>query len=216
VSEKLLLVEHALFEHKSEKRSDGKLILRGIVQRADARNQNGRIYPKEVLMKELKNYDVLVKERRALSELDHTDESLILLKNVSHLFTRVWWEGNDVWGEAEILDTPNGRTLRSLVESGIKIGTSSRSVGSLKEENGASVVQSDLTIITIGDAVSDPSTQGAFLHPLKESFNPLDTKLVLENGSREPLFSKEYRVNRVLNRLLCGAGCEDHCSLGSL
>lgn len=205
-----LLVETSLFEYKSEK-VNNKVMLRGVVQRADTRNANGRIYPKEVLMKELKNYDVLVKERRALSELDHTDESLILLKNVSHLFTKIWWEGNDVWGEAEILDTPNGRTLRSLVESNVKIGTSSRAVGSIKEENGVSVVQSDLTLITIGDAVSDPSTQGAFLNKINESFNPLDIRFISESGSSEPLFSKEYRVNRALNMLLCG--CEDHCSI---
>lgn len=206
-----LLVETNLFEYKSEKRSDGKIILHGIVQRADTRNQNGRVYPKEVLVKELKNYDTLVKERRACGELDHTDESLILLKNVSHLFTRIWWEGNDVWGEAEILDTPNGKTLRSLVESGVKIGTSSRAVGSLKEENGSSIVQSDLTLITIGDAVSDPSTQGAYLKKLNESFNPLDTKFITESGNHENLFSKEYRINRILNKIICN--CEDFCEV---
>ena len=210
MSDRILLIERALFEYKAEK-INNKVMLRGIVQRADVRNQNNRIYPKEVLMKELKNYDVLVRERRALSELDHTDESIVLLKNVSHLFTKIWWEGNDVWGEAEILDTPNGKTLRSLIESGVKIGTSSRAVGSIKEENGASIVQADLTLITIGDAVSDPSTQGAFLNKITESFDPLSIKVISENGQSENLFSKEYRVNRILNKLICN--CADFCEV---
>ena len=208
---KQFLVETSLFEYKSEKRNDGKIILRGIVQRCDTRNQNGRVYPKEVLVKELKNYDVLVKERRACGELDHTDESLILLKNVSHLFTKIWFEGNDVWGEAEILDTPNGRILKSLIESNVKIGTSSRAIGSLKEENGNSIVQSDLTLITIGDAVSDPSTQGAFLNKINESFDLMSTKVLTESGSYENLFSREYRINRILNKIICN--CEENCSI---
>jgi hypothetical protein len=209
MSEKILLVERALFEYKAEKIGN-KILLSGIIQRAETRNQNGRIYPKEVLMKEISNYDVLVKERRSLGELDHTDESIILLKNVSHVFTKIWWEGNDVHGTAEILPTPNGNTLKSLIESNIKIGTSSRAVGSIKEENGTSIVQSDLVLVG-WDMVSDPSTQGAFMGRLNESFNPLDTKVIRENGESEPLFSKEYRINRILNRLICG--CEDHCSI---
>lgn len=210
MGEKLLLVENSLFEYNAEK-INNKLILRGILQRADVKNQNGRIYPKSVLERELKNYDVLVKERRALGELDHSDESIVELKNVSHLFTKIWWEGNDVVGEIEVLDTPNGKILRSLIENGVKIGTSSRAVGSLKESNEGSIVQDDLVIVTIGDAVSDPSTKGAFFKKINESFNPFDIKLITESGNKENLFSKEYRINRILNKLICG--CEDFCSV---
>lgn len=206
-----LLIESNLFEYKSEKRSDGKLILSGVMQRADAKNHNGRIYPKSILERELKNYQLLVNERRALGELDHSDQSIVELKNVSHLITKIWWEGNDVWGEVEVLDTPNGRTLKSLIESGIKVGTSSRAVGSIKEQNGINYVQDDLVLVTLGDMVSDPSTKGAFLSPIHESFNPMAIEVIGENGNREKFFTKEYRVNRILNKFICG--CEDYCSI---
>jgi hypothetical protein len=206
-----LLVETNLFEYKSEKRTDGKVMLRGIMQRSNTKNQNGRIYPKDILERELKNYQILVNERRALGCLDHEEASIVNLKEVSHLITKIWWEGNDVWGEVEVLDTPNGRTLKSLIEGNVKLGSSSRAVGSLKEDNGASYVQSDLQMVTLADIVSDPSTKGAFLSKINESFNPMDVKLIKENGFSEPLFSKEYRINRILNKLICG--CEDRCSI---
>jgi len=206
------LVENSLFEYKSEKRNDGKIILRGIMQRANVKNQNNRIYPKDILERELKNYQILINERRALGTLDHEQESVVSLKEVSHLITKLWWEGDDVYGELELLDTPNGRVAKSLVESNVKIGISSRAVGSIKEQSGVSVVQSDIVWCAF-DLVADPSTRGAFMLPIRESLDPMSIKIIKENGLSELLFSKEYRVNRILNKLICG--CEDHCSLKS-
>lgn len=208
---KQLLIERNLFEYKAEN-IKGKLVLRGKIQACDQKNQNGRIYPRNVLERELKNYEVLIKERRALGELDHSDLSIVELKSVSHLVTRVWWEGNDLWGDIEVLDgTPNGKTLRSLIEQNVKIGASSRSVGSIKESSEGSIVQDDLVIVALVDAVSDPSTREAFMYPLKESFDPLSTRLITESGNSELLFSKEYRINRILNKIICN--CEDRCEI---
>ncbi len=202
-----LLVETNLFEYKKEVSESGKLILSGVIQRADSKNYNGRIYPRDILEKEIRNYQILVNERRALGQLDHTDQSLVELKDVSHLITELRWEGNDVVGRLEILDTPNGKIVKSLIESGVKLGVSSRAVGSIKEQNGASYVQSDLQMIC-WDIVSDPSTKGAFL--FKESISPEKIMLINE-GKTEQLFNKEYRVNRILNKFICG--CEDHCKI---
>ncbi|MFA5189025.1 MAG: primosomal protein [Patescibacteria group bacterium] len=202
-----LLVETNLFEYKKEVSESGKLILSGVIQRADSKNHNGRIYPRDILEKEIRNYQILVNERRALGQLDHTDQSLVELKDVSHLITELRWEGNDVVGKLEILDTPNGKIVKSLIESGVKLGVSSRAVGSIKEQNGASYVQSDLQMIC-WDIVSDPSTKGAFL--FKESI-ALDKIMLINEGKSEPLFNKEYRVNRILNKLICG--CEDYCHI---
>ena len=210
---KQLLVETNLFEYKKEERS-GKIFLKGILQRADTKNQNNRIYPRDILEREMKNYQTLINERRSLGQLDHTDNSIVELRNVSHLVTKSWWEGNDVYGEIEILNTPMGNIARNLIESNVLLGTSSRCVGSVKDQNGVSIVQDDLVIIAIADLVQDPSTKGAFLYKeskqLLENFDLAIVNVDI-NGKIEPLFSKEYRVNRILNKILCG--CEDHCQI---
>jgi len=156
------------------------MILSGVMQKSDTRNGNGRIYPHNVLMREMKNYQKLVKERRALGELDHPDDSVINLKNASHMITEVWWDGNAVMGKAKVLDTPSGKILRALVDSGVTLGISSRGMGSVEtmNENGAQEVQDDFELIAF-DFVSNPSTHGAFLHPMNESVENIavrDTK----------------------------------------
>jgi hypothetical protein len=122
-----LLVEQSIKENKP-------LIVSGIIQRAEAKNQNGRVYPKEVLMKEIKNYvEGPIKERRALGELDHPESSVINLQNVSHNITEIKIDGNDVYGTFEILSTPAGNILKELFRNGITVGVSSRGMGSVKE-----------------------------------------------------------------------------------
>lgn len=152
--------------------NNGRLIVKGVLQRADATNQNGRKYPKPILMREAKKYsDINIKERRALGELDHPDSSVVNLNNVSHNITEMHWEGNDLVGTVEVLPTPSGNILKELFRCGIKLGISSRGLGSVKSigENHVEV-QEDFELIAF-DFVSNPSTHGAFLKPIHESVN---------------------------------------------
>jgi len=175
---------------EEEKRfvSEGGLILSGKFQEADVRNGNGRMYPYKILMREVDNYKKIVKERRALGELDHPDDSVINLKNASHLVTDIWMDGKVVHGKVKVLDTPAGQTLRSLVDSGVKLGISSRALGSVNEQNGHNVVQDDLQLICF-DFVSEPSTPNAFM--MKEAKN-------LESN----IFNESDKINRLLNEVL--------------
>jgi hypothetical protein len=158
--------------NESMDRNNGRLIVKGVLQRADAQNQNGRVYPKPILMREAKKYsDINIKERRALGELDHPDSSVVNLNNVSHNVTEMHWEGNDLVGTVEVLSTPSGNILRELFRSGIKLGISSRGLGSVKSLGENQVeVQEDFELIAF-DFVSNPSTHGAFLKPIHESVN---------------------------------------------
>jgi hypothetical protein len=142
---------------EDEKRfvSDGGMVLSGKLQQADTENGNGRIYPYNVLAREVKNYEKLVRESRALGELDHPDDSVINLKNASHLITSIWMEGESVMGKAKVLDTPSGKVLKSLVEAGVTLGISSRGMGSVENKNGKTYVQEDFKLICF-DFVSEP------------------------------------------------------------
>ena len=177
-----------LTEQEKEFVANGGMILSGIMQKSDTVNGNGRVYPHNVLMKEMKNYQKLVKECRALGELDHPEDSVINLKNASHMITEVWGEGNAVMGKAKVLDTPSGKILRSLVESGVTLGISSRGMGSVTESNGQTTVEDDFQLICF-DFVSEPSTPGAFM--MKESKDYNNT-----------VFTKADRINRLLNEVL--------------
>jgi len=168
---KNLLIETHLFEAKVKEESNGTFLVKGILQRAGAPNQNKRRYPKEILEREVKKYQQLIKERRALGELDHPESPIINLKNVSHNIREVWWDGDDVVGVVEILSTPAGNILRELLKNNIRLGISSRGLGSVKEMNdGTVLVQEDFELVG-WDFVSNPSTYGAFMSPmnLKES-----------------------------------------------
>src|SRR6056300_1612910 len=128
---KNLLIETRLFEGKVYEDENGISLVKGVLQRAKAPNQNERVYPMEVLKREVNKYQTLIKERRALGELDHPDSSVINLKNVSHNIREVHWEGNDVVGTVEILPTPSGNILKELLRAGILLGISSRGMGSV-------------------------------------------------------------------------------------
>lgn len=170
----------------------GKLFVKGIIQRADALNQNGRIYPKDILFKEIENYKKIVAERRATGELDHCDEPVVNLKNVSHLITDIWAEGSDVYGKLEILPTPMGNIARALLESNVKVGISSRALGSVQSKGDADVVQDDLHLIC-WDLVSEPSTHGAFMFKEAREYSTEELKKI---------FTRTDRVNRAANDIL--------------
>lgn len=143
----------------------GPLVLKNVVlQRANAKNQNGRIYPMPILEREAKKYEQLIAERRALGELDHPESPVVNLKNVSHNITEVWFEGEDLMGHIEVLSTPSGNILKELLKNNIKLGISSRGLGSIKELDEETVeVQEDFSLICF-DVVSNPSTHGAFIN----------------------------------------------------
>jgi len=141
------------------------IVLRDVVlQRANAKNQNGRIYPLEILMREAKKYQTFITERRALGELDHPESPVVNLKNTSHNITRMQFNGEDLMGDIEVLSTPCGNILKELLKNDIKLGISSRGLGSVKELGEGTVeVQEDFALICF-DVVSNPSTQGAFIN----------------------------------------------------
>ena len=175
-----LIVDYLPFEVKPEhinesmNENNGKLVVSGVLQRAEAKNQNGRIYPREILVREAKKYTKeFIKERRAMGELDHPESSVVNLQNVSHNVKDMHWEGDNLLGTVEVLGTPSGNILKELFKSGIKLGISSRGMGSVEtvtEDTGDQVtqVQPDFELIAF-DFVSNPSTHGAFMHPMNES-----------------------------------------------
>jgi hypothetical protein len=178
------------FLTEDEKRQvvdENVIFLSGILQKADTKNGNGRVYPLKVLKREIDNYQKLVKEKRALGELDHPDDSVINLKNASHMVVDTWWDGDTVMGKVKVLTTPSGNILKSLVESGCKLGISSRGLGSVKERGGESVVEDDFQLICF-DFVSEPSTPEAFMSPR------------IHEGQEDGL-TKADRINRMLNEL---------------
>jgi len=154
-----------LTEAEKRKVRNGTVILSGKLQEAECLNGNKRIYPEKILRREIQNYKKFIDDRRAMGELDHPDSSVVNLQNVSHLVTDVWWDGKKVMGKIEVLNTPSGNILKSLVEAGIKMGISSRALGSVTQRNGKTYVEDDLQLICF-DMVSEPSTPDAFM--LKE------------------------------------------------
>ena len=170
----------------------GKIILKGVLQRCDTLNQNGRVYPRSVLEREVMNYQKFIQERRALGECDHPDSSVVELKNASHLVTSAHMEGDSVVGIIEILTTPSGNILRSLIESNVTLGISSRGVGSTRREGERQIVQEDFQLICF-DMVSEPSTPGAFM--LREGKH-----ISLEDLDKH--FTATDKVDRIFNEIL--------------
>ena len=205
---KVLLTDYTIFEvspqmiTESEQQHSGRVIVNGVLQRANAKNQNGRVYPKAILEREVAEYArIQIAENRALGELDHPESSVVNLQNVSHNVRKVWWQGDDVMGEVEVLGTPSGNILKELLKAGIKLGISSRGLGSVKEVNedtGTVAVQDDFELVC-WDFVSNPSTHGAFMKPVNES--------VIANN----VVNKYDTINNIMNQMLCDLTCK--CSL---
>ena len=183
------LVEASIKENKT-------LEVKGVIQRAQAENQNGRRYPEKILKREIEKYvKGPVRERRALGELDHPESSVINLQNVSHNVTKIWWNGNDVMGSVEILSTPAGNILKELFRNGITVGISSRGMGSVKENygDGTVEVQDDFELLCF-DFVSTPSTHGAYMTP---------TGRALQEGKIQLPEYKYTNVNNIIRDIIC-------------
>jgi hypothetical protein len=195
--EKRILSSYDIFNYDKDNlmetiQKNGKIYLSGIMQRANTVNQNGRIYPKDILEREVVNYQKFIAENRSLGELDHPDSSVINLRNVSHIVREAHMEDEVVYGKIEVLETPSGKTLRSLIESGIKLGISSRGVGSTREQGDYHVVEDDFQLICF-DMVSEPSTPNAFM--LREG-------KVISEHELKTIFTKSDRVYRSVNELM--------------
>jgi hypothetical protein len=201
-----LLVDHLPFsvnvEHINEsiKENNGKLVVRGVLQRAESKNQNGRVYPREILVREANKYaNSFIKENRAMGELDHPESSVVNLQNVSHNITEMHWNDDDLVGTVEVLGTPAGNILRELFKAGIKLGISSRGLGSVEtvaENDGTQEVQPDFELIAF-DFVSNPSTQGAFMHPMTESVDEKELRTPIECG-------KYCKVESIVHDIITG------------
>ena len=167
------------------------VFLTGIIQTADLKNGNGRIYPRRTLMREVESYQKIINENRALGELDHPDDSVVNLRNVSHMVTKCWWDGDKVMGKIQALDTPAGNILKSLANSGVSLGISSRGMGSVQEGKDGTIVEDDFQLICF-DIVSEPSTTNAYL-TLSES---------QQKDIRNKVWTKADRINRALYDVL--------------
>ena len=206
---KQLIVDYLPFEVKPEhinesmNENNGKLVVSGVLQRAEAKNQNGRIYPREILVREAKKYTKeFIKQRRAMGELDHPESSVVNLANVSHNIRDMNWEGDNLLGTVEVLSTPSGNILKELFKSGIKLGISSRGMGSVEtvnEDDGNQVtqVQPDFELIAF-DFVSNPSTHGAFLSPTNEG------KLHEGVGTRDAVCCHDCKIENIINDIFRG------------
>jgi len=198
MSERKLLTEWLAFDYNSDQikesreLNNGKIIMKGVLQKADTLNQNGRLYPEPILSREVRNYQKFIKENRALGECDHPDSSVVELKNASHIIREAYMDSGICYGTVELLDTPSGKILQSLVESGVTLGISSRGVGSTQREGDYDVVQDDFQLIC-WDYVSEPSTPGAFMMREGRDFSRKDL-------NRH--FTKSDRVYRVFNDIM--------------
>jgi len=195
---KKVLIETQLFKPTGTLLSEGKLsdrgnpIVEGILATAEVKNGNGRYYSKDLWEREIGKYMGLVKENRAMGELDHPESQVINLKNVSHNIKDMWWDEDNVMGKLEILPTPSGNILKALIESGITVGVSSRGMGSLKQVGELMEVQDDFELLC-WDFVSTPSNPDSFMHLVKEGLD----------------FSKQnnyLKVNTIISEILCSKG----------
>jgi hypothetical protein len=164
-----VLVEYTPFKSvlRESKERPGVFEVEGVMQRAGAQNQNGRVYDKKVLLREVNNYmENFVKVGNAYGELDHPESPIVSLKNASHVVKDLWWDGDDLCGRVELLNTPAGNIVKEIIKGGHTIGISSRGTGSVKPTNeGYLEVQDDFELVC-WDFVSNPSTHGAFMNPI--------------------------------------------------
>jgi len=199
---KQLLIDHTPFKIakltlNESKSSGGRMVLEGKLQAADTKNGNGRVYPKEILSREIEKYiKGPVTQNNAMGELDHPEASIINLSNVSHNIQKVWWDGDDVMGRLVLLNTPSGKIAMELVSAGIPLGISSRGMGSVKQLGETVEVQDDFELLC-WDLVSVPSTPEAYMHPVG--------KLGTMNESKQhSIATKDYsKVNSLITEIIC-------------
>ena len=190
------ICQDLLTEREKRESANGVVYLSGRMQTCEKKNGNGRVYPCKTLKREIKNYMVVINDNRALGELDHPDDSVINLRNASHMVTDMWWEGNDVMGKIKVLDTPSGRILKDLINAGVKLGISSRGLGSVNEVAGNTVVQEDFELICF-DIVSEPSTPDAYIYPDRKI--PNKSIKVYETKINE---KKDLIIDNLFNKIL--------------
>ena len=193
---KTLLIETHAFKASpkqlTENISDaGNLLVEGVLATAEVKNGNGRYYSKDLWDREMDKYNELIEQRRSMGELDHPESTVINLKNVSHLITEYFWDGDNVIGKIEVLPTPSGNILKELIKNGITVGVSSRGMGSLEDKGGVMEVQDDFELLC-WDFVSTPSNPGSYMHTLNEGKNAV---------------TYDYtNVNKVIHEILCSKG----------
>ena len=168
--------------------AEGGMILTGKLQEGGIVNGNKRMYPPEVIIREVNNYKKLVAEHRALGELDHPENNVVSLERVSHRVTEIWMDGNVAMGKVQVMNTPAGKILQELVNGGCKMGISSRGMGSVREEKDVTIVEDDFQLICF-DFVSEPSTPNAFMMQESKNF-------------QNKLLTKEDKINRLMNDIL--------------
>ena len=190
MGKKQILVEYFQLEslNEAKRADDGFVYLKGLLQHANKKNGNGRVYPPRALKREVENYRKIVRERRAYGELDHPDSSVVELKNASHLITEINMEGEGVYGTLKLLNTPAGQIAQQIVLDGGSMGISSRGLGSTRQQGDITLVEDDFQLICF-DLVSEASTPGAYL---------------IKEGKERDLFCKADRINRALNDILVG------------
>lgn len=177
-------------------KNSGRLIVSGVLQRANAKNQNGRIYPRAILDRELKKYQNLIKERRSMGELDHPDSAIVNLQNVSHIILDAKWDGDDIIGTIEVLNTPSGKILKELFLADVRLGISSRGLGSVSElDEGTLQVEDDFELVG-WDFVSNPSTHGAFMSPQQ----------LTESVSKNPVVACRNKIECLIRDILIELG----------
>jgi hypothetical protein len=205
---KKLLVECITFEadpkllRESTEHPNQPFAVSGILQRKGKKNQNGRIYPDEILIREAQKYaQTFIADRRAMGELDHPESSVVNLKNVSHNVVEMHWQGDDLIGTVEVLTTPNGNILRELFRNGIKLGISSRGLGTLKKINETSAMVGDDFELIAFDFVSNPSTQGAFMAPSQQG-----QVAIAEGIVRNPSNNRWERTDDIIRNILSELG----------
>jgi hypothetical protein len=198
---KQVLIEYLAFKPSPQSLNEAKLnptknlVVEGIVQRADAKNENGRVYPKNILHREVEKYIAgPIAQNRALGELDHPESSVISLKNVCHNIKQLWWEGDDLFGRIEVLNTPSGNILKDLLMNNITVGISSRGMGSVKQLGENTVeVQDDFDLVC-WDFVSTPSTHGAYMKPVSLAEGKQYTNTTSDKYSR---------INSLVTDIIC-------------
>ena len=187
-----LLVEVSTFRPiiTESKTRPGVFEVEGVMQRATAKNQNGRVYSKAILEREMKKYmDEFVKNGNAYGELDHPESPVVSLKNASHIVKDLWWNGDDLMGKVELLNTPAGNIVKEIIKAGHTIGISSRGTGSVQQTNEGNLeVQPDFELVC-WDFVSNPSPHGAFMNPI--SLNEAKKKV-----------SKYMNLDSIINDIL--------------